>query len=297
MADEGDAVTGRAVPSRATRTWWFVLAAAAALVLASAAVHDPWDDVILVTGSALAAVVGTVGLVRNRPAALWGWRIMVATLWTGTLDMVLWRASSDHPVHGGEGTMAVLAAAVGVGDPLDAAVVRAYWIGGPQLAAVEPAKLARRLRTALAGQPTGVLDKVGTVLAHHSFHVFAVYPWVRFLEVDPSTSLRILQACRVRWGLVQTVVDEHVVMASRPLVLDGGVLRLGDAGVEAVRWRRGGISLAPAPSPGQTVAAHWDWVCGSLDADEVAALAEATATTLETVNSARRVKTHAGGDA
>jgi len=190
-----------------------------------------------------------------------------------------------------------IAAAVGAGDPLDAAVVRAYWIGGPQLAAVEPAKLARRLRTALAGQPTGVLDKVGTVLAHHSFHVFAVYPWVRFLEVDPSTSLRILQACRVRWGLVQTVVDEHVVMASRPLVLDGGVLRLGDAGVEAVRWRRGGISLAPAPSPGQTVAAHWDWVCGSLDADEVAALAEATATTLETVNSARRVKTHAGGDA
>jgi diguanylate cyclase (GGDEF)-like protein/PAS domain S-box-containing protein len=116
MADEGDAVMERAVPPRAStrRRWWLVLAAAAAMVLASAALSDPWDDVVLVTGSALAAVVGTVGFVRNRPAARWGWGIMVATLWTGTLDMVLWRASSDHPVHGGEGTMAVLAAAVGV---------------------------------------------------------------------------------------------------------------------------------------------------------------------------------------
>ena len=114
MADEGDAVTVRAVSSRPTRRWWLVLAAAAALVLASIAVPDPWDDVILVAGSALGAVVGTVGFVRNRPAARWGWGIMVATLWTGTLDMVLWRASSDHPVHGGEGPMAILAAAVGV---------------------------------------------------------------------------------------------------------------------------------------------------------------------------------------
>jgi Family of unknown function (DUF6390) len=182
-----------------------------------------------------------------------------------------------------------IAAAVGAEDPLDAAVVRSYWIGGRQLAAVDGARLARRLRVAFAGQPTGVLDAVhGDALANHSFHVFAVYPWVRFLDIDPVTPLRILQACRIRWGTVVSVNDEHVVMASQPLQFDGGALTLGDAIAESVRWSRGGTSLAPAPRPGDTAAAHWDWICGSLRADDVADLEEATVATLDLVNTARR---------
>ena len=181
-----------------------------------------------------------------------------------------------------------IAAALGA-DPLETAVVRSYWIGGPQLAAVDGARLARRLRAAFASQPTGVLDSVhGGALANHSFHVFAVYPWVRFLDVDPGTPLRILQACRIRWGTVLSVDDEHLVMTSRPLRFDAGALTLGDATAESVRWSRGGTSLAPAPRPGDTVGAHWDWICGSLDADDVSDLEEATIATHDTVNTARR---------
>lgn len=182
-----------------------------------------------------------------------------------------------------------IAAAVGAGHPLETAVVRSYWIGGPQLAAVDGARLARRLRAAFAGQPTGVLDSVRAgAVANHSFHVFAVYPWVRFLDIDPATPLRILQACRIRWGTVLSVDDEHVVMTSRPLRFDAGVLTLGDTTAESVRWSRDGTSLAPAPRPGDTVAAHWDWVCGSLDAEDVADLEHATVATLDLVNTARR---------
>lgn len=182
-----------------------------------------------------------------------------------------------------------IAAGVGAHDPLEPEVVRSYWIGGPQLAAVDGARLTRRLRAAFAGQPTGVLDSVHAgALANHSFHVFAVYPWVRFLDQDPATPLRILQACRIRWGTVQSVDEEHAVMSSRPLRFEAGVLTLGDATAESVRWRRGETSLAPTPRAGETVAAHWDWICGSLSADDVTDLEQATVTTLDMVNTARR---------
>jgi hypothetical protein len=183
-----------------------------------------------------------------------------------------------------------IASAGGHTDPLDADVVRAYWLGGPLLTQVDPAALLARLRDALSGQPCGLLADVTadrTVLANHSFHVLVVYPWVRFLDADPTTPLRILQSCRIRWGTVDSVDDEHVVITSRPLEFDGR-LWLGDPVGEAVRWRAAdGTTLAPRPAQGATVAAHWDWVCGTLDESDVDALAAATASTMDLVNRLR----------
>jgi hypothetical protein len=182
-----------------------------------------------------------------------------------------------------------IATAAGIGDPLDTEVVRSYWLGGPLLDTVDPVALTTRLRAAFAHQPTGLLDRIdGHGTAHHSFHVFVVYPWVRFLDTDPATPLRILQSCRIRWGVVDSVDDEHIVLVSQPLVFDGTRLDLGEQAPETVRWCRDGVALAPSPAPGDRVAAHWDWTCGRLDADEVAALAAATAATLNLVNSVRR---------
>jgi hypothetical protein len=182
-----------------------------------------------------------------------------------------------------------IAAAAGISDPLNAEVVRSYWVGGRLLDAVDPIALTTRLRAVFARQPTGLLDRIdGQGLAHHSFHVFVVYPWIRFLDADATTPLRILQACRIRWGVVDSIDHEHIVLVSQPLMFDGARLHLGEPAPEKVRWRRDGVALAPPPAPGDTVAAHWDWTCGRLSADEGAALAAATASTLELVNSARR---------
>jgi hypothetical protein len=52
-----------------------------------------------------------------------------------------------------------------------------------------------------------------------------------------------------------------------------------------VRWSKGGASLIGKPAPGDVVSAHWDWACGVLSDDERAALAAATQTTLDLVNS------------
>jgi hypothetical protein len=174
-------------------------------------------------------------------------------------------------------------------DPLDEEVVRSYWVGGPLLDKVDPTALRERLRAAFTGQVTGLLGELpdGQALAHHSFHVFVVYPWVRFLDRDPTTPLQVLQDCRIRWGTVEAVEGDHATIVSRPLAFADGLLHLGPPGIERVRWRKDGTSLAPAPIPGDTVAAHWGWLCGALTEPESAALAAATQTTLDLVNDAR----------
>jgi hypothetical protein len=175
-------------------------------------------------------------------------------------------------------------------DALDAEVVRSYWVGGPLLDQVDGEHLVQRLTAALPGQPAGLLDSLpgpGQVLAHHSFHVMVVYPWIRFLDTGPETPLRILQSCRIRWGTVTSVDDEHAIIESAPLLFDGERLHLGQARPETVRWCRDGTALAPRPKPGQTVTAHWDWVCDELDDAERDALVAATATTLDLVNRVR----------
>lgn len=179
--------------------------------------------------------------------------------------------------------------------PLDAEVVRSYWVGGPLLDRVDPAGLLGRLRAAFQGQVTGALDTVsadgmtdGAALAHHSFHVFVVYPWIRFLDRDPGTALHVLQNCRIRWGTVAAVEDEHVLVESRSLALEDGHLTLGEPDIERIRWSRDGKSLTRLPSAGDTVSAHWDWVCDTLTPRDASALAAATRATLDLVNTGDR---------
>lgn len=182
-----------------------------------------------------------------------------------------------------------IADAVGAPDPLTAEAVRNYWIGGPLLQAVDPDALLTRLRKSFAGQVTGLLDALGPgqALAHHSFHVFVVYPWIRFLDRNPTKPVQVMQDCRIRWGTVQSVEGDHAVIDSRPLVFVGGTLGLGAPVPERVRWCKDGTALAPAPVPGQTVSAHWDWLCGSIGDEECEALATATQRSLDIVNGAR----------
>jgi hypothetical protein len=174
-------------------------------------------------------------------------------------------------------------------DVLDYDVVRNYWVGGALLQSVDPDILLGALRRAFTGQVTGLLDAVpaGRGSAHHSFHVFVVYPWVRFLDRDPATPLWVMQQCRIRSGTVESVDGDHVVLSSRSVTFDGDTLGLSPVAAERVRWRRDGASLIAAPQPGDRVAAHWDWVCAALTDDDVTALAAATQATLDVVNETR----------
>ena len=141
-----------------------------------------------------------------------------------------------------------LAEAAGVDDPLDVEVVRNYWSGrtarhGGSRCAGDAA--ARRLHR--AGDRVAVCRGGRDVLAHHSFHVFVVYPWARFLDRDPTTPVRVMHDCRIRWGTVEAVVDDYAVIRSAPLIFDRRALGLGAEAPERVRWRKNGTSLAPPP--------------------------------------------------
>jgi uncharacterized protein DUF6390 len=198
-------------------------------------------------------------------------------------------AASAKEFDGAWPYLTAIADSVNGHDPLDEDVVRSYWVGGPMLAEVDPLALQSRLREAFTGQVTGLLADLpdGYALAHHSFHVFVVYPWVRFLDRDATTPLKVMQDCRVRWGTVQAVDGDWAVVTTQQLTYADRVLALGQPTDERLRWSKDGTSLAPRPTVGQTVSAHWDWICGALTDEESAALSAATQTTLDVVNAVR----------
>jgi len=60
-------------------------------------------------------------------------------------------------------------------------------------------------RTARHFEPLVSAAFTGGVI-QHSFHVFAVYPWLGLLRAGKEGApLEILDRCRIRWGLVVEV--------------------------------------------------------------------------------------------
>lgn len=175
-----------------------------------------------------------------------------------------------------------------IGDPLDPRVIEAYWLGGALLDSVSPGDLLEHLRSTFGTRNnTGLLpdlDSADRLLAHHSFHVLAVYPWVRLLRTRGRVPLSVLQNCRIRWGEVTDVGEEHADVLSAPLVFDGNHLGSGDRVIERVRWNIDGTSLAPAPVRGDVVTMHWDWVCDRITAEQSSALDVAEGAALAIVN-------------
>ena len=177
----------------------------------------------------------------------------------------------------------VLAEATGRTDPLDAAVVDAYWLGSPLVSEVDPAVLVARLRDRFVGQVGGTWrEAADRAVPHHSFQVFEVYPWAGLLREGrpPGPAVHVLDRCRIRPGEVVAVDGEEVEVVSRPLVWDGRVLREGAAVSERARWSVAGSSLIETPMVGDTVALHWDWVCDVVSVEQARRLADLQLATL-----------------
>jgi Family of unknown function (DUF6390) len=221
----------------------------------------------------------------------------------GTHDAVATRACD---FDGAWPYLEIIAAAAGIDDPLADRVVEAYWVGNDLLDVVNPAHFARVARQRFATQPAAdwaCLDPGHPVrvTAHHSFHVFAVYPWMSMLRKGhEEPALTVLDRCRIRWGQVVAVHGDHVEVACQSLTWDGHQLGLGDVSVETLRWADAGRALsarAPAaPGPmrpagsgtalvvGEWVSLHWDWVCDRLSPDQLDALRHFTHRQLDVTN-------------
>jgi hypothetical protein len=187
----------------------------------------------------------------------------------------------------------ILAEAAGIENPLDHRVVEAYWVGNDLLQQLDrhafECQVRRRFDTQVAGRWRGLdvadgAEVPGYPAAHHSFHVFEVYPWVPLLFSGSSTPVTVLDRCRIRWGQVLSVQGDEVVVRSRPLTFDGRELALGPLQAERARWASGGRALTQGLAPGQDVSLHWDWVCDVLDTGALTALREFSAGQLAATN-------------
>jgi hypothetical protein len=184
----------------------------------------------------------------------------------------------------------IIATATGIDDPLDRRVVEAYWVGNELLDDVEHEYFARQTRRCFATQ-TGAdwscldPDLPTSPAPHHSFHVFAIYPWMGMLRKGrQGPALMVLDRCRIRWGQVAALRGEHVEVHTQTLTWDGVVLGLGDAQRETVRWAESGRSLSAPLAPGDWVSLHWDWVCDKLTAAQLDSLRRFTTRQLAATN-------------
>jgi hypothetical protein len=187
----------------------------------------------------------------------------------------------------------LIAAASGRLDPLDADVVEAYWLGNGLLnrvdARVFAAHLAERFETR-AGRgfvDIATLALLGAV-PHHNFHVLAVYPWVGLLKAGTAAEepIRVLNACRIRWGRVLAVDGTIAEVSVPPLVWDGRSLHLGPAHVEPAIYATPQGALTATVRVGDVVALHWDWICDVLSDRQLRALRTCTARILRMTNEA-----------
>lgn len=185
----------------------------------------------------------------------------------------------------------LLAACSGIGDPLDRRVVEAYWVGNDLVARVPPSALAgslgerfeqrsgRRFESLVSSVPAGGIPQ-------HSFHVFAVYPWLGLLRAGmDGPPMDVLDRCRIRWGRIEAVTGDLVAVTSRALRFDGSRLALGPNRVEQARRSLDGIGLADDLRPGDMVSLHWDWVCDRLSPAALWWLQYCTVRNLAAVNS------------
>jgi hypothetical protein len=168
---------------------------------------------------------------------------------------------------------------------------------------VTPSRFGPFLAERFGGQPgvdwslVRALVEAGAV-PHHSFHVLAIYPWLALLRSARADleggheghgppggrPLEVLDRCRIRWGTVLAVEGDSATLASAPLTWDGRILALGEPGEERVDAAIEGHTTVPGLAPGDTVAAHWGWICGRLDGDRVERLTAATRRHLDLVN-------------
>ncbi len=203
-------------------------------------------------------------------------------------------AELRHLSRGFEGAwpyLELIAAAAGIRDPLDERVVEAYWVGNSLLNRVGPTLMGASMEERFkdrAGRSWGRLaDAIPAgAVPHHSFHVFAVYPWLGLLrEGRLDEPMRVLQGCRIRWGKVESVSGDTAVVMSEPLEWDGHALLLGKPRLETARIGSGSLGLAGELAEGDWCSLHWDWVCERLTTRRLSSLRGFTARQIAMVNS------------
>lgn len=158
----------------------------------------------------------------------------------------------------------LIAACLGLDDPLDDRVVAAYWEGSPQISDVAGDVLdsmTRQVHGPRAASEEPLAAAARYAVPHHSYHVYCVYPWVGLLRrgiTEPS--VRVIDHCRISIGTVTSI--DPLLVRRRPLAAERGILRESEPVISPVL-----ASTDPTVEPhvGAIVSLHWDWICAVVD--------------------------------
>ena len=221
------------------------------------------------------------------PAALLG--AATSTSGTETLTALARRFEGAWPY------LQLIAACNRIDDPLDRRVVEAYWVGNSLLDRVPRGALTSSLEDRFAHRAGRQFESIAAAvtplggIAHHSFHVFAVYPWLGLLRAGmDGPPLIVLDRCRIRWGIVDALVGDFVVVRSSPLVFDGSRLVLAKEREELIRRSVEGVGFVENLEVGDLVSLHWDWLCDRLSKSALGRLQHYTTRNLDAVNALAR---------
>jgi hypothetical protein len=185
--------------------------------------------------------------------------------------------------------LTLIAGANGIRDPLDPRVVEAYWVGNALLDRVTPGMLARHVEDRFKGRVGRTWERIVDAVAagavpHHTFHVFAVYPWLGLLRTGSvEEPLSVLDRCRTTPALVAGIDGETVDVVAPALRWDGRRLVLGPWQRRRARFGEDGLGFV-TPERGDWVSLHWDFVCDRLTADQARRLHEANRRAVAAVN-------------
>jgi Family of unknown function (DUF6390) len=185
--------------------------------------------------------------------------------------------------------LVLIAGANGIHDPLDPRVVEAYWVGNSLLDGVSSRVLARHIEERFKGRVGRSWERIVDAVAagavpHHTFHVFAVYPWLGLLRTgDVAQPLSVLDRCRITPALVEAVEAETVTVLAPSLYWDGKSLTLGPWQRRTARSQADGLGFV-APSVGDWVSLHWDFVCDRLTPAQASMLLRASERALAAAN-------------
>lgn len=215
-----------------------------------------------------------------------------ATLRDGSVDDVR-RAATKF--SGAWPYLRVLSGLTGVTDPLDYRLVESYWLGGGIGADLDPQEFFDEL-LAIIGPQAGrywshlTPELVCEAAGNHCFHVFGVYPWTRFLGRGMDEQpLSVLDNCRITWGTVLSrdgdADNSRVEVLCRQLTWDGAALALSALSARRLDVWADGYSAVPDVAVGDDVAVHWGRLCGRLQPEQVAALADSTHRQLQVTSS------------
>lgn len=187
--------------------------------------------------------------------------------------------------------LALIAASSGRRDPLDAAVVESYWLGGGLTDLVArrgmgeslDARFRRRVPAA-RWRWLAAAAEAGAV-PNHAFHVLDVFPKVGLLRTgEIERVVETMDRCRVRWGRVLERDGDSLVVSAVPLQLSAGKLELAPPRIERIRGWLDGAGFVSGIEAGDVVSIHWDWACERLDATRLERLRASTVRELSIAN-------------